>query len=290
MSADISNLLGMAKTAELGGNMEEALGYYNRVLELDPTLADAWIGKGRAAGWQSTIAYFRLPEAIIAFNHAISNVSESQKDAVRKSVAQEVNSLVTTLYGMCRDHMEEFSSLPNSWPNYISQVRQMLDALDEAERWSPDDLTTLGNIIHLCKDNLEGHVSRDELNYGAETTHGLSPDYEQLLQRHLDNAVGRMKEIDPTYSAPLVEKKVGSDCFVVTATMDDNLHPHAVTLRQLRDLVLSRHILGIKFVRAYYKFGPRLAYYIRRHRILRALSYIMIVAPAALLSRVLLSR
>ena len=49
----ITNLLGLARTADVAGNDAEAETYYNRVLELDPTISEAWIGKGKSAGWQS---------------------------------------------------------------------------------------------------------------------------------------------------------------------------------------------------------------------------------------------
>lgn len=290
MTSDYSNFLGMAKTAELGNNMEEALGYYNRALELEPTLVEAWLGKGRSAGWQSTMVNFRLPETIIAFEHAISNATDANKQAVKNEATMEVNRLVTTLYGICRNHLDEFGDLPNTWADYLSQVRQMLDALDHAEVWSPDDMPTLENIIHLCKDNIEGHVSRDEFNYGAETTHGLSAEYEQLLKEHLDSAVERMRLLNPTYSPPQVEKKVGSDCYVVTATMDDNFHPDVVTLRQFRDNILAQKPFGRKFINLYYRIGPRLAAFIKGRVVLRQISRILVVCPSAWLARFIIEK
>ena len=59
---NIANLLGMAKTAAMGGNNQEALSYFNRVLEIDPTVSEAWMGKGAAAAWQSNLVNIRLPE------------------------------------------------------------------------------------------------------------------------------------------------------------------------------------------------------------------------------------
>lgn len=42
-----ANLMGMARTALIGGNNVEALSYFNRVLEVEPGRSEAWIGKGR---------------------------------------------------------------------------------------------------------------------------------------------------------------------------------------------------------------------------------------------------
>lgn len=81
-TGNINNLLGMARTALLGGNHQEALEYFNRVLEIDPNISEAWIGKGKSAAWQSNLVNIRLPEALISFQHAIANSDPSQKNAV----------------------------------------------------------------------------------------------------------------------------------------------------------------------------------------------------------------
>lgn len=279
----------MAKTAELGGNQAEALTYYNRALEIDPTISDAWIGKGRAAAWQSTMANIRLPEALIAFNHAISNSPSDQKDAVRQLANTEVNSLVSTLYGMCRNHLEEFASLPDTWPAYLNQVKQFIDALEEARQWVPHDRITLENIVHLCRDNIEGHISRDQFNYNAEITHGISESYEALLHTHLDGASDELKKLDPSYEPPQIVKKKGSDCFVVTATMGGSDHPDVRLLRQFRDQWISKQRGGEKAIAAYYVVGPPLASAIRRSRFMRAASRLLIVSPAARFARKRLS-
>ena len=84
------------------------------MLELDPTISEAWVGKGKAAGWQSTIVNMRFGEVLAAFSHAIATAPEPEKIATIQSCLNEVNTLVSTLYGMARKHMLEFVSLPNT--------------------------------------------------------------------------------------------------------------------------------------------------------------------------------
>ena len=59
----LKNLLGLARTADISGNAAEAEIYYNRVLEIDPSISEAWFGKGKSAGWQSSIKNMRFRAA-----------------------------------------------------------------------------------------------------------------------------------------------------------------------------------------------------------------------------------
>ena len=130
----VSTLLGIANTAIAAGNNQEAIEYYNRVLESEPTNGEAWFGKGRAAGWLSSLAHMRFPEMLIAFNHAIATASDELKAATIAQAVEEANRLVVTLYGMGRKNMMDYVSLENSWQSYLEQVSQMLDTLEEISK------------------------------------------------------------------------------------------------------------------------------------------------------------
>ncbi|HWW12177.1 MAG TPA: CFI-box-CTERM domain-containing protein [Brevundimonas sp.] len=291
MSSDqnIANLLGMARTAQLGGNHEEALGYFNRVLEIDPKISEAWVGKGKAAGWQSTLANLRLGEAIIAFGHAIATAEDPSKTATTTEVVDQMNRIVTALYSLARDQLVTYAALDNTWPSYLGQVGQMIDALDEVRKWEPQNRTTLENVVHLCKDNIEGYSFRDQYNNNMPAAHGITESYERMLRDRLNQAVSALQTIDSSYNAPSIEKKKADACFVVTATMGDFNHPHVTTLREFRDRWLLQQSWGQAFVDAYYRHGPGMAALIEKRPLLRALSLRLLVQPAALIARKRLS-
>jgi tetratricopeptide (TPR) repeat protein len=289
-SSNLDNLLGMARTALVAGNHLEAMDYFNRVLELDPRVSEAWMGKGAAAGWQSTMVNIRLPETVIAFNHGIANASPKDKLAVTRQASEELNKMVVALYNLARNHLMDYVALDNSWASYLAQVSQLLDGLDQALNWVPDDLTTLGNIIHLCKDNIEGVSYRDPYDQNASKVWLLSPQYEVSIRSRLDAAAARMGEIDSSYRPPAVEKKKPDDCFVVTATMGDSNHPTVIFMRQFRDEKLLTRKAGRRFVSWYYSVGPVAARFIREYVVLRKLSFAIIVAPSAWLARRWLGR
>lgn len=282
MSSDgnVANLLGMAKTAAIGGNNAEALSYFNRVLEIDPSISEAWMGKGKAAAWQSTLANMRLPEAMIAFNHAIANAPAESTTAVTNEAVTEMNRVIVALYSIAREHLDEYCSLDNTWSSYINQVAQFVDTLEEVRKWSPHDRNTLDNIVHFCKDNIEGYKYRDKFNNNMAAAHSISPSYEKLLRERMTDAMDTLRQIDPSYAPPTIEKKKADACFVVTATMGDFNHPDTVYLRRFRDEWLEKQPLGPAAIRAYYAVGPVLAGLIRQNDWLRRASHRLIVKPA----------
>ncbi len=278
-AATISTLLGLARTAIAAGNTEEALSYFNRVLEADPRNSEAWIGKGKAAGWQSSIKHMRLPEMLIAFGHAVANAGDERKTGVVEEATEEANRLVVTLYGMCRKHMLEYVSLPKMWPEYVKQVAQMIDALDKISKWDPSYRLTFENIVHLCKDNIEGVSYHDKFNRNIPKSWTLTPQYESLLKSKLDMAAARLSELDPDYAPPSIVKKKADGCFVVTAAMGDFNHPTVVDMRRFRDEWLSEKPWGPALIDWYYRHGPAAADFIARSATRRDLARRFVIDP-----------
>lgn len=156
--------------------------------------------------------------------------------------------------------------------------------------WLPFDRTTLENIMHLCRDNIEGISYRDQYDNNLPKAWTITPEYEQLLRLRLDAAVEAMRRIDPTFEAPQIEKKQADGCFVVTATMGDFEHPTVALLRSFRDVWLLQRDWGRTSIRLYYRVGPAAARLISDRPMARRLSYLILVRPAAWLARRLLRR
>ena len=286
----VTNLLGMAKTAELGGNQAEAESYFNRVLEIDPTLSEAWFGKGKAAGWQSTIVNMRLGEVITSFSHAISTSPADQKSLIVEACSIEANTIVVALYSIARKHMLEYVALPNTWVDYLGQISIMLNTLETIHLWQPSQKLTLENIVHLCKDSIEGVSYRDQFDNNASKAVFLSPDYEAATRARLEAAAEKLRLIDPDYSAPQAVASKPDSCFVITATMGDFNHPNVTLLRRFRDEWILKRASGKRFVAWYYRNGPKIADVIRESKVLRILSYLLIVLPAAQIAKALIRR
>lgn len=283
--ASISNLMGMGRSALLADNHEEALGYFNRVLELDPSIAEAWIGKGKAAGWQSTLANMRLGEVVVAFQHAIAAAPDESKEATRLQVLAEANSLAGLLQQASRNHLMEYVAVADAWSDHLNRSAQVLDMLDRVRAWLPSHRPTLENIISICKDNLEGVSYRDPFDNNLPKAWTVTGPYEALLRTRLDESVQALRAIDPSFAAPTVEKKQPDSCFVVTATMGNPDHPKVQIMRRFRDEWITKQDWGPSFISSYYRHGPKLAGIIDGHAWLRRPSYWLIVTPAAWLAR-----
>lgn len=62
----IENYLEMAQSAKDAGNNAEAESYCNKIIEIDPANYKAWMLKGEAAAWQSSLQNSRVDEGVAA--------------------------------------------------------------------------------------------------------------------------------------------------------------------------------------------------------------------------------
>lgn len=76
-------------------------------------------------------------------------------------------------------------------------------------------------------------------------------------------------------------------CFVATAAMGNYDHPVVVELRFFRDNWLLKRKWGLLFTNWYYANGPKAAVIIEKSIILRKLTFILVVKPLQLFSKIL---
>ena len=106
----ISNYYSMARNAMDASNNAEAENYCNKILELDPTEYEAWFIKGKAVGWQSTLANQRISETINAFTNALEHCPEEKKAELGESCKEEIQNLHKALLSV---RMKNFMNHPN---------------------------------------------------------------------------------------------------------------------------------------------------------------------------------
>jgi hypothetical protein len=106
----------------------------------------------------------------------------------------------------------------------------------------------------------------------------LAKAYQQQMQQLLEQTAAEIRKFDPQYKTPH-PKKAGS-CFIVTATMGNEMAFPVVTLQSFRDRVLVQHSVGRRFIQWYERNGPALADAVSQSRLLRFLSFVFIVTPS----------
>lgn len=281
VSGNTSNLLLLGDAAREAGNHAEAIDFYNRVLENDPKNASAWFGKGVSAGWSSTLASFRFQEMLVSCENAVKWSNGPDNDAMRKQVSLAINEVAIACYGMSRKHMLEFVALPATWGEYLPRCQEIVSALRVALAYEPKNPTLLENVIHLCKDNIEGVAYNDPYDNNIRKVVYLSDAYEAELRALMERCADDLKEIRPDYSMPEA-KRPSAGCFVVTATFGDPNHPNVRLLRAFRDTALESNRAGRVLCRIYYRYGPACANWIKDSPRLRAASRQLLVAPGVL--------
>lgn len=113
-SAKIANYYTMAENAYDASNQKEAESYCNKIIEIEPTNYKAWLLKGRAAGWQSTLANIRVEESVNCFNKAIDNAPEDKIEEVKKTASDEISKLSLALITLCCDNYSKNGSINNA--------------------------------------------------------------------------------------------------------------------------------------------------------------------------------
>lgn len=113
-SSKIENYYTMAENAYDASNQKEAENYCNIIIEIDPNNYRAWLLKGRAAGWQTTLANIRIGESVNCFNKAIDNAPEDKIEEVKKVASDEISKLSLALVTLCCDNYSKNGSINNA--------------------------------------------------------------------------------------------------------------------------------------------------------------------------------
>lgn len=112
-SNKIENFMMMAQNAYVARNLTESENYCNRIIEIDPNNYKAWLLKGKAAGWQSTLGNLRIEESVVAFNKALDNTPEDVIEEVKDEVGEEIIRLCVALMRVCCDNFAKYPSEDN---------------------------------------------------------------------------------------------------------------------------------------------------------------------------------
>lgn len=123
----IDTWMKMGDRAYEGENFSEAYEYYRKIIEVQP---DNWIAhykKGKAAGWQSTIANLRFTEATTSFAQSINLAPGERKDTLKSEVNEEVKKLALALIALRADRFEKWPDAEET-AGFINDIGEILKA------------------------------------------------------------------------------------------------------------------------------------------------------------------
>lgn len=301
-SLDADKLLNLAKSALERTNYREALEYSNKVLEIDPSLSQAWLVKGKSAGSSdSESVTANLKEMLGAFKSAVEFATDEEKRAVQLECGRALNdvsvavfnrSLQHTLTSVQRadtmniaaslkkesvTHTPEYLNLNATWPAFVLLCDEILSILDTAFSWS-GERNPLDNQVIIASQLITGLKYRAQAGLNPWQVRVVTPESVIHYQKIIDTASAKIREFDPAYVTPTPKSQ--TQCFVITATMGNEMAQPVVILRSFRDELLQETTLGRKFISWYYVYGPKIAGVIENSVPLRALSFALVVLPA----------
>jgi TM2 domain-containing membrane protein YozV/tetratricopeptide (TPR) repeat protein len=146
--SDLSGILLIAETAMEGASYQEAVNYFNRVIELNPRYANAWLQKGIALVYLSKIGDLKINEAIAAWRAAIKFADNPDKMRIR--VAREIARAVECFWPTLNKHFLDFSTVKNANIEHFQRFLTLEKALAYALELEPSnrDVCTVG--ITMC--------------------------------------------------------------------------------------------------------------------------------------------
>jgi hypothetical protein len=153
MQGEVGNLIVMAETAVDAGNWEEALQYYNRILEKQITNSDAWLGKGIAMVNTSTIGTMKVTEAIAYWKNAVKHAPDQA--AMGKRVAKEIDRVVNGFYPVLENHYLQFRTMDNSYPELVGRFSQLEKAQEQAVSLDEGNIQLYMTGYELCNKVIE---------------------------------------------------------------------------------------------------------------------------------------
>lgn len=124
----VENYLELASTAYKTNNYVETESYANKTIEVEPTNYKAWLLKGKAAGWQSTLINPRVLESISAFTKSLNYAPENEKEMIFQDSLKELKCISNACINL---KSNEFINHPHAEDrealiNYIKEILNMI--------------------------------------------------------------------------------------------------------------------------------------------------------------------
>ena len=124
----IENYLEMARTAKEAGNNADAESYCNKVIEIEPTNYKAWMLKGEAAAWQSSLQNSRVDEGVTAFVKGINNAPEEEKEELIEDAKEQIKNLSLAMISLRADRFAKWPDEEES-AGFISDLTSILSTV-----------------------------------------------------------------------------------------------------------------------------------------------------------------
>ena len=205
----VESYLKLGRTAKAAKNNKEAYDYYNKVLELDPTNVESWLGKAECASWQSTINEPRVQELITNFEKAIECSSPDIREETIKQGTQLANIFLVAYYDQISKYMLDSGLLTDVRETYYQRCKLIVSALEILNHYNPNDMQIIENIIFICQQQIVGVEYNPAPGQHAvfKAYSDVNLEYKAKLTSAVNNYTSKGKKIDPNFIPPEVNRR-----------------------------------------------------------------------------------
>ena len=197
ISSESGSLIMIAETALDAGNNKEAIDYYNKSIEKVLTNSDAWLGKGIATLYSSTLGDIKIMEAISYWKNAIKFATD--QNAMQRRVSTIINNAVLTFYPNIENHYREFKDVKNSYTEFVNKFLLLENALSFAISIDDDNLIVLENGYDLCQKVINA--------YGKYNKSGASSSFDKETNEILNKLNKSIENLTVPKELYEIEKK-----------------------------------------------------------------------------------
>jgi hypothetical protein len=150
----IKNFLELAKNAEESNNFEEAIRYFNKTLEFNPKIAEAWFGKGYCSGWSGNLRTIKINEMVINFKKALECSSEGDLKEMTERIVIAINGCSFAVYQLSYNHTVEFAMVDGTFQEHLGRSMDVLRALVYAHTLDMKSTRVLDSLVKISENLL----------------------------------------------------------------------------------------------------------------------------------------
>jgi len=179
-NSKIGGTLLIAQTSQEGGNYDEAIAYYNKIIEQQPDNAEAWLNKGSCMISTSTIQDIKIAEAGTCWKTAIKFAKNP--DAMKKRVSLEINTVVLGFYPVLEKFYYANAASKGAMLDHLQRFQILVRAQDIALELNPVSSMVSETGLKLCDRFVQSLVKGAEIEGQAAVEQGTA---EQIRKEEL---------------------------------------------------------------------------------------------------------
>lgn len=289
----IENLKSLSQSAMEAGSYKDAYKYSSSLIEIDPTLNEAWLIKAvSAAGLMADNEDVSLEEVLFCLDRGTKGASAGDIKNTSNMIKTSYKEIIKKLDAVLKEKMIDHHKvpMPNGGSIILHRLAQVGYARLTAKGLAPKRLKAIKLLeksynLNPDEDNLKFLISEvaSFLSHSSEFSKYL--DDESEIKSYLLTLSSALEKKAEELGIRIVSSpQKQSGCFIATAATGSYDHPKVITLRLFRDSILKNHPFGMAFINFYYKISPPIANWIKESEKRKQIALWLIVNPLSKLA------